>query len=184
MAAARMQRWAILLSAYNYTLKYRSGAENSNADFFSRFPSNEKDTLPTIKNETFMTEFTYSPVTSKVVSDYSKKDPVIVNVKDYVLCGWPNKVQEKFKPYLHRKNELCLENNCLIWGNRVVIPFHLRTKILSELHENHPGIVRMKAFARSYVWWPGMDNEIENTVKSCKSCQINHTMPAKVPAHP
>ena len=32
MVAARMQRWAILLSAHDYTLKYRSGAENSNAD--------------------------------------------------------------------------------------------------------------------------------------------------------
>ena len=70
MAAAWMQRWAILLSAYNYTLKYHSSAENSNADFFSRFPSNEKDTSSTIKNEIFMTELTYSPVTSKEVSDY------------------------------------------------------------------------------------------------------------------
>ena len=35
MAAARAQRGAILLSAYNYTLKYRSGIENSDADFFS-----------------------------------------------------------------------------------------------------------------------------------------------------
>ena len=46
------------------------------------------------------------------------------------------------------------------WGNRVIIPFHLRNKILRELHENHPGIVRMKALAR-YVWWAGMDIEIE-----------------------
>ena len=43
MAAARIQLWAILLSAYNYSLKYRRSSENSNADFFSRFPSNEKD---------------------------------------------------------------------------------------------------------------------------------------------
>ena len=43
MAAARIQRWAILLSAYNYSLKYRSGSENSNANFFSRFSLNEKD---------------------------------------------------------------------------------------------------------------------------------------------
>ena len=39
MAAAQMQRWATLLSAYDYTLKYGSGAENPNADLFSRFPS-------------------------------------------------------------------------------------------------------------------------------------------------
>ena len=42
----------------------------------------------------------------------------------------------------------------------------------------------MKALARSYVWWTDMDIEIENNVKSCKTCQINHTMPSKAPAHP
>ena len=64
-AAARMQRWAILLSAYDYTLKYRSSAENSNAHFFSRFPSNEKTTTSTIKNETFMTDFLTHPFYQK-----------------------------------------------------------------------------------------------------------------------
>ena len=58
-----------------------------------------------------------------------------------------------------KKNELSVESNCLIWGNRVIIPFHLRNKILTELHENHSGIVRMKALVR-YVWWAAMDIEI------------------------
>ena len=57
--------------------------------------------------------------------------------------------------YIYRKTELPVESYCLIWGNRVIIPFHLRNKILTELHENHPGIVRMKALAHSYVWWTG-----------------------------
>ena len=35
MAAARIQCWPILLSAYNCTLKYHSGIENSNVDFFN-----------------------------------------------------------------------------------------------------------------------------------------------------
>ena len=109
MAAARMQRWATLLSAYDYTLKYRSGAENSNADFFSCFPSNEKTTTSTIKNKLFMTELSYSPVTSKEVVHFSKKDLVIA-VIDYVLSGWSNKIQEQFKPYLHWKNELSVES--------------------------------------------------------------------------
>ena len=69
-----------LLSPYDYTLKYRSGAENSNADFFSRFPSNEKTTTSSIKSKIFMTELSYSPVTSKKVADFSKKDPA--NVTD------------------------------------------------------------------------------------------------------
>ena len=38
MATARIQIWAILLSAYNYSLQYRPGNKNDNADFMSRFP--------------------------------------------------------------------------------------------------------------------------------------------------
>lgn len=38
MAAARMQRWALLLSAHNYTLHYRKGAHHANADGLSRLP--------------------------------------------------------------------------------------------------------------------------------------------------
>ena len=39
MTTARIQIWAILLSAYNYSLQYRPGNKNGNADFMSRFPS-------------------------------------------------------------------------------------------------------------------------------------------------
>ena len=53
-----------------------------------------------------------------------------------------------------------------------------------KLHENHPGIVRMKALTRFYVWRPNIDSEIEMSVKSCKSCHMNQAMPAKAPIHP
>ena len=58
---------------------------------------------------------------------------------------------EQFKPYLYQKNELSVESDCLIWGNRVIIPFHLRNKNITELHDNHPGIVRMKAFGQNVL---------------------------------
>ncbi|XP_060110490.1 LOW QUALITY PROTEIN: uncharacterized protein K02A2.6-like, partial [Heteronotia binoei] len=60
---------------------------------------------------------------------------------------------------------------CLLWGSRVVVPPPLRKQVLGALHKTHPGIVRMKALARSYVWWPGMDEEIEGWVQGCKACQ-------------
>ena len=41
MAAVRIQRWAIALSAYNYNSKCRPGLQNSNAGFFSIYPSKE-----------------------------------------------------------------------------------------------------------------------------------------------
>ena len=42
----------------------------------------------------------------------------------------------------------------------------------------------MKALARSYFWWPGMDTEIETHVRACDSCQQLSKVPARAPLHP
>ena len=38
LAAGRIQRWAITLGAYSYTIRYKKGEENANADALSRLP--------------------------------------------------------------------------------------------------------------------------------------------------
>ena len=40
------------------------------------------------------------------------------------------------------------------------------------IHEGHPGIVRMKMFARNYVWWPKLDQDLESKVQRA---EIGHT---------
>ena len=42
----------------------------------------------------------------------------------------------------------------------------------------------MKGLARSHVWWPGMDKQIENLVQSCQACQSTRNQPPVVPLHP
>ena len=66
-----------------------------------------------------------------------------------------------------RRHELTADQGCVLWGMRVIIPPSLRNRLLQELHEEHPGIVAMKSIARSYIWWPNLDAEIELIVKSC-----------------
>ena len=56
--------------------------------------------------------------------------------------------------------------------------------MIKLLHECHPGICRMKRLARGYVWWPGMDDELEQVVKQCTQCQENQKLPPKVLMHP
>ena len=99
MAAARIQCLAILLSAYNYSLKCCSSSENSNANFFSCFLSNEKDSFSSVKNEVFMTELIHAPVTSKEIGEVLKRGPIISNVFDFILCGWPSKVNKQLELY-------------------------------------------------------------------------------------
>ena len=42
----------------------------------------------------------------------------------------------------------------------MVPPVH-QTKVLEELHCTHPGMVRMKGLGGAHVWWPNIDQQIE-----------------------
>lgn len=58
----------------------------------------------------------------------------------FVQHGWPNhNSDEALKPYFTRKDELSVQDGCLLWGNRVVVPPKERARVVEELHETHPG---------------------------------------------
>lgn len=71
-----------------------------------------------------------------------------------------------------------------MWGSHVVVPIKLHNRVLADLHLGHPGVVRMKHLARSYVWWPGIDGQIESQSKACQSCQHIQKAPCPAPLHP
>ena len=115
----------------------------------------------------------------------TRRDPILPQVVKYVQQGWPNyNSDEALKPYFSRKDELSVQDGCLLWGNRVVTPPKERARAVEELHETHPGICRMKALARSYVWWPKMDADLEQKVRHCSPCQENWKTPPEAPLHP
>ncbi len=184
-SAARIARWALLLSAYNYNLRYRPGVQNANADGLSRLPVEalEEDvTGPCIA--VHMMELVSAPVSSKEISEETVKDEALSKVLVKVREGWKGTEREEMlAPYLRRKDELAAEEGCVLWGQRVIIPESLRNKVLQELHEMHIGMSKMKALARSYLWWPGLDRDIEEMAKTCEKCQSNQRNPAKVPVH-
>ena len=111
---------------------------------------------------------------------------MLAKVKGWILTGWPENSpdDEKLRAYVNRKHELSVEDGCLLWGSRVVVPEKGRKRVVAMLHQAHPGISRMKSLSRCYVWWPGMDKDLELCVKSCEACQVNQKAPPNVPLHP
>ena len=57
-------------------------------------------------------------------------------------------------------------------GARLVILPQCQQEVLQEIHLAHPGISRLKNLARSYVWWPAMDRELEEMAQKC-DCETN-----------
>ena len=124
------------------------------------------------------------PLTFQDIKLAMKRDATLSRVLDYGKTGWPKEVLNNVQPYVQRQTELSVENNCLLWGTTVVIPKSLQDPLLKSLHDNHPGITRMKASARSYFWWIGLDKDITNLGKSCESCQADKSNPTAAPLHP
>lgn len=101
-------------------------------------------------------------------------------MKEYCKTKWPYIVNENLKPFFNRKTEFYVEQDCLMLGNRVVVPTALRSLILTGLHSSHLGVVKMKGLARSYLWWPRLDSDIEEIAKKCTACLKSKTNPPKV----
>uniref|UniRef100_UPI0010A03C36 uncharacterized protein K02A2.6-like n=1 Tax=Podarcis muralis TaxID=64176 RepID=UPI0010A03C36 len=98
--------------------------------------------------------------------------------------GWPQgPFASELQPFATRQHELSAHRGCLLWGDRVVIPQGLRQRVLEALHVGHPGIVKMKALARCYVWWPNMDDAITAWVSACQACQESRPAPPAAKGH-
>ena len=52
------------------------------------------------------------------------------------------------------------------------------------MNEFHLGVVKMKALARSHVWWAGIDEALEKVTKNCEECQNNHKEVLNTPLQP
>ena len=186
LASARIQRWALTLSAYEYNIIYKSGNANANADLLSRLPLPETISDVPIPGELILLMETLqsSPITAMKIKSWTDKDPILARVRNCIQKGWTNSSADDLCPFSQRKEELSVHDGCILLGCRVVIPKVGREQVLNQLHESHPGIVRMKSLARSTVWWPGIDKDIEKKVKSCQQCQYNQKSLAAVPMHP
>jgi hypothetical protein len=77
VTAARLQRWALLLSAYDYNIMYKKGENNSNADALSRLPLKENSTLVTENVINFLDEL---PLSATDIAVSSKQDSIISKV--------------------------------------------------------------------------------------------------------
>ena len=110
------------------------------------------------------------------------------------MNGWPDritKVPRIARQFWGARDELLIEEGLLMKGNCICIPLELYDRSLHELHEMHLGIEKMQHRARATLYWPGIDMDIVEYEKRCKTCtqhkatqHIEPMLPRDVPEAP
>ncbi len=108
LAAARLQRWALLLSTYDYEIQFKPTESHSNADGLSRLP------LPVLDSDNgaeAVSLFNVSqvqslPVTFQQVQQATKRDPVLSKLLRYVRQGWPTQIPDEPMILQFRKHQV------------------------------------------------------------------------------
>ena len=171
--SARLQRWAITLKAYDYSIEYLKADRMHMADTLSRLPLQSPSKVPVVNllHLNSLQEFSERESLLRAVSTCS--DHEITVLKDYISRGWPRYPRRELLPYSKSSQEYSIQDGIVYRGLRVVPPKVLRPRILHVLHREHTGIVRMIRLARQYFWWPGMDQDVNAYIQRCVTCQVN-----------
>ncbi|UYV66867.1 K02A2.6-like, partial [Cordylochernes scorpioides] len=106
------------------------------------------------------------------IFEAQQKDTTLKAVVNYLEQGWPDKkkMSQALLFYWHVKDELGVQNELLMRSCRLVIPASMKLEILDKLHAGHFGITKTRLRARETVWWPGISEEITETVRKCSVC--------------
>ncbi|XP_003737698.1 uncharacterized protein K02A2.6-like [Galendromus occidentalis] len=198
-SANRLQRWAVILLDYQFEIRYKKTTDFGEADALSRLIVEQQSHLDgnnelpdkviasiELDDENSLDEnIAALPVTRDEIRRGTLSDRILSRAKKFIDSQWPKISREDALFALYsRRSELSISGGIILFRNRVVIPADLQKEVLTTLHNGHPGETRMKALARSYVYWPQIDDQIKEFVRSCDDCQLASKNPVKIPLSP
>ena len=66
--------------------------------------------------------------------------------------------------------ELTKEDRLILKGTRIVIPEVKREQILKKIHKGHLGLNKCQMHAKETVYWPGLNDQLEQLILNCQLC--------------
>jgi len=155
------------------------------ADTLSRSYLNKEEPPSTVEKEiaedtvvSINTIITDAPVSSSRIDKIREecaRDEEIQPLREYLHNGFlqdNSKLCGNLRQYRALANELYEQDGLILYNNGIVIPTVMQKDILFRIHEGHLGMDKCKALARSAMFWPGINQDIENTVGRCPTCNM------------
>ena len=204
-----LARWALAIQEYNFTISYRKGCQNNNADALSRMPLPEGDKANTLSmNTTSGGEHTAATMCSSCLSaelqQQQHNDPLLCQLheelsqdrkKTFSPQG-PAWCQPQLRRYRQIWSQLTVKDGVICHKYTPgpakdpvivpVIPAALQTTVISQYHDvpgaGHLGPDKTAARMRQVGHWVGMLRDIDQYCRECSVCQTSKLpLPSKAP---
>ena len=161
-----------------FDFQYRRGKEIPLADALSRVTPVEEDEiqLPIVAVNLITSNIPVSSTEIELIHEETSKDPTLTLLRCYIHMGWPvdhRMLLQELHTFWNYREDLSMENGLITKGARLLIPSTLRRKVLEQIHDGHLGIEKCMLKARDSVFWPGISNDIRETVEKCGICQAS-----------
>ena len=175
-ATPRLQCILIRTFPYHFKVRYIPGLTNHMADCLSRLGF-QKDTIslpkPYINQITSSNQLKTRTNSLHNLQIATQDDDKLAILKHIIQQGWPNTIKEvpsEIQPYWTFCEELTIEDRLLLNGTRIIIPNKKREDILKLIHEGHLGLNKYKMRAKETVYWPGINEHLEQLILNCQLC--------------
>ncbi|RXN21973.1 Transposon Ty3-G Gag-Pol poly [Labeo rohita] len=186
-APARLQRMMLRLQKYNFTITYKKGKQMYLADTLSHSPRADPNKL--YDDSADFEVMSVRHISSSRLNElqtHTAQDPVLQRLCNILKSGWPSsqsKLPVEIRKYFPFRDELTVDEDIIMKGQKVVVPESLRSEYVTIIHRGHPGLEATKRRARGIVFWPSLNKDIENQVLSCSICNSLKSHQQKEPLH-
>lgn len=180
----RLQRMKLRLSKYSINLQYVPGKFLYIADLLSRYFDKNNKVSDIDDIDELVHSLNCSNNKKIEFQKETENDTVLKKLKNVIIEGWPrnkNCLDDELRVYYRMKDELYVDDGIIFLNERILVPSKMQKQILSHLHGPHLGIEKTKSRARSLLFWPQINRDIENTIVNCKVCQKNRSANVREP---
>ncbi|XP_065054391.1 uncharacterized protein K02A2.6-like [Rhopilema esculentum] len=171
----RIERWMLRLQQYDFEVVYKSGIGNP-ADYLSRHPTSAE-----YKKQNIADEYVNFVTQEAPRFHGSLTDTTLRCLRAAIRSNcWNGDILQPFRAIKHEIS-VDLTNNILLRGTRIIIPESLQRHVIKIAHEGHQGTAKTKPLLREYVWFPKLENFVNEEIADCLACQATGAPNAQEP---
>ena len=189
----RLLRLLLKIQDFQFSATWRKGKDHFIADALSRFPvgnPSDEDEFGEVESSSGACISLLSISDQHGIDDdglqilpdmkhqhlreVASEDPEYKSLLIAIEDGFPHDSQDlpnALRPYWKIRDQLSAEDGLALKGHCIIIPRSLRGSVLKDLHSSHQGQARTKRRARQVVYWPYINNDIDNVIRQCAECR-------------